>query len=223
MNRKERRKLEKKIGKDLKQKQSTSITNNTPIFARQAPPALARYEISTYSDIALNKHICYPLGSPVRLHVPIDVTRGVGRKINNNLTVCMLGLPCYVCVHDYKYSDEKTSDIVDDIADYYDSLFRDYFDFDDVDQVLSEEANLVISEVAKTQGITKEHQDQTFLIVIGTAIMTMMDKYGFDSTELRKFTEKLIYRYTLYKRGFITNYELIQLLKKRAGVSMVKE
>lgn len=219
MNRKERRKLEKKIGKDLKQKQSTPIA--TPVIARQAPPMIARHDIFRYFDITPNKYV--PSISSVRLHVPIDVTRGVGRKINNNLTVCMLGLPCYVCVHDYKYSDEKISDIVDDIADYYDSLFRDYFDFDDVDQVLSEEANLVISEVAKTQGITKEHQDQTFLIVIGTAIMTMMDKYGFDSTELRKFTEKLIYRYTLYKRGFITNYELIQLLKKRAGVSMAKE
>lgn len=157
------------------------------------------------------------------LTLPMDVSRGEGRKLTNNLMVCMIGLPAIVCHEYYHYDDQKISDIVDEIIEYYDGMFKDYFDFDDVDMVLSEEANLVISDVAEKMNVSKSSQDQTFLIVIGTAVMTMLDKFGFDSEKCKDFTEKLIYKYDHYKRGFITNYELGKFLKAHANVVLEKK
>ena len=157
-----------------------------------------------------------------QLTLPMDMTRGEGRKLTNNLTICMIGLPAIVCYEYYHYDDQKISDIVDEIIEYYDGMFKDYFDFDDVDMVLSEEANLVIDDVAKKMNVSKSSQDQTFLIVIGTAVMTMLDKFQFDSEKCRDFTEKLIYKYDHYKRGFITNYEIEKFLKAHANVTLEK-
>jgi hypothetical protein len=204
MNRKQRRKLEKQIPKHP--------VNNNP---EQLPEEFVNL-IKSVNNGSVNPPI-------TGLHSanPHDMST----KQANDLMYCMLGLPCKVLVESKKFTDDQIEQIINYIIDEHDSVFSDYLTYSDVQQVILEEGGIDLSEIAIQAEVNPtDPKIQNFMAVIGVAVMTVMDKCGFQKDQLSEFAKSLLHEYKYYLRGYISNYQLIKLLKDHAKAQiMLKE
>lgn len=153
-------------------------------------------------------------------HIP---TKKEERKYNKTLSdvlMLMVGLPIKIVSEEYHFTDEQCEELANHIISEYDAVQTDYADLTDSLEVLSEEANLLVSDIFKKYNLGKTRQDGAFYLVSGISTMKLMDKFGFTNDQCKDYADRLVKSYTYYCRGFITTYDLKQIVKKKTGIVM---
>ena len=97
-------------------------------------------------------------------------TKKEERKYNKTLSdvlMLMVGLPIKIVSEEYHFTDEQCEELANHIISEYDAVQTDYADLTDSLEVLSEEANLLVSDIFKKYNLGKTRQDGAFYLVSG--------------------------------------------------------